>query len=44
MDFDSIVIMGIQVLIWAAIVIILIYLVVRRIEIKKREDFEDRDN
>jgi hypothetical protein len=36
--------MGIQVLIWAAIVIILIYLVVRRIEIKKREDFEDRDN
>ncbi|MGB5362636.1 MAG: hypothetical protein WBN17_04960 [Aureibaculum sp.] len=44
MDFDSIVIMGIQVLIWVAIVIILIYLVVRRIEIKKREDFEDRDN
>ena len=44
MDFDSIVNIGIQVLIWAAIVIILIYLVVRRIEIKKREDFEDRDN
>lgn len=44
MDFDSIVILGIQVLVWAAVLIILIYLVIRRIEIKKREDFEDRDN
>ena len=44
MDFDSIVILGIEILIWAAVLIILIYLVVRRIEIKKREDFEDRDN
>ncbi|MDH5413755.1 MAG: hypothetical protein OEW87_06430 [Flavobacteriaceae bacterium] len=44
MDVDTIAIMGIQVLVWAVIVIILIYLVIRRIEIKKREDFEDRDN
>ena len=44
MDFDSIVILSIEILIWAAVLIILIYLVVRRIEIKKREDFEDRDN
>ncbi len=44
MDFDSIVILGIEILIWAAVLIILIYLVIRRIEIKKREDFEDRDN
>jgi hypothetical protein len=44
MDFDKIIIMSIQILIWAAVLIILIYLVIRRIEIKKREDFEDRDN
>ena len=44
MDFDKIIIMSIQILIWAAVLIILIYLVIRRIEIKKRENFEDRDN
>jgi hypothetical protein len=44
MDFDSIVILSIQILVWAAVLIILIYLVIRRIEIKKREDFEDREN
>ena len=32
------------ILFWVAIAIILIYLIVRRIEIKKIENFEDRDN
>lgn len=44
MDFYTLAMIGFQVLIWAAVLIILIYLMVRRIEIKKREDFEDRDN
>ena len=33
-----------SILFWIAIAVILIYLVLRRLEIKKTEDFEDRDN
>lgn len=35
---------GIQVLIWAIVLIALIYFVVKRIEDKHKEDFEKRDN
>jgi len=35
---------GIQGLFWLALIIIFIYLIYRRIQIKKHEDFDDRDN
>ncbi len=31
-------------LFWAAIAIILIYLIIRRVQIKEKENFEERDN
>jgi len=31
-------------LFWIAIAIILIYLIIRRIQIKEKENFEERDN
>ncbi|AEL28460.1 hypothetical protein Cycma_4775 [Cyclobacterium marinum DSM 745] len=36
--------MGIQSFFWVVFLIIFIYLIFRRINIKEREDFEDRDN
>ena len=36
--------LGFYILIWPALLVILIYLIIRRIRIKKTEDFEDRDN
>ncbi len=33
-----------QVIFWVAIILIIIYLVFKRIEDKKKETFEDRDN
>jgi len=33
-----------HVLFWIAVVIALIYLIIRRINIKEKEDFEERDN
>jgi len=33
-----------HVLFWVAIAIVLIYLIIRRINIKEKEDFEERDN
>jgi len=35
---------GVQGLLWFAVIIILVFLIYRRIQIKKHEDFEDRDN
>ena len=32
------------VLFWAALIIVLIYLILRRASIKEKEDFEKRDN
>lgn len=37
-------IMGIQWFFWGVIFIIFIFLIIRRINIKERENFEDRDN
>lgn len=34
----------ITILFWGAVAGLLVYLIVRRIRIKKEEDFEDRDN
>jgi len=33
-----------SILFWIVIAIILVYLIVRRINLKQTEDFEDRDN
>lgn len=33
-----------SVLFWIVIAIILVYLIIRRINLKQTEDFEDRDN
>jgi len=33
-----------QVIIWGVIILIIIYLIFKRIEDKKKETFEDRDN
>jgi hypothetical protein len=35
---------GLEGVFWGGLLIILIYLIFRRIKIKKTEDFEDRDN
>lgn len=35
---------GLQILIWAFIGIVLVYLIIRRINISETEDFEKRDN
>jgi hypothetical protein len=35
---------GLEGVFWGGLLIILIYLIFRRIKIKKIEDFEDRDN
>lgn len=35
---------GLQALIWGGVLLILIYLIFRRIRIKKTETFDDRDN
>jgi hypothetical protein len=34
----------VQGLFWIFLLVVLIYLIFRRVDIKKREDFEDRDN
>jgi len=33
-----------SILLWVVIAIILVYLIIRRINLKQTEDFEDRDN
>lgn len=37
-------IIGLEILLFIAAVVIIIVLIFRRIEIKKKENFEDRDN
>lgn len=44
MDGITALFLGIQGLVWLALAVILIFLIVRRIKIKKKEDFEKRDN
>jgi uncharacterized membrane protein YuzA (DUF378 family) len=44
MDEVAQVIVGVYILIGIASLVIIIYLISKRIEDKKREDFEDRDN
>ncbi len=36
--------LGIHILIWAIFAVIIMYLIFRRLRIKKEEDFENRDN
>lgn len=35
---------GIYGLFWLAVIVIIIYLIIRRVKLKKQEDFEKRDN
>ncbi len=44
MEIIPILIIGVQILAFAVIAVLLIYLIVRRIETKQQENFEDRDN
>jgi len=44
MDLGAFLIVSLNGLFWIGCMIILVYLVHRRIQIKKTEDFEDRDN
>jgi hypothetical protein len=44
MDSIGKIIIGVEGLIFVIVIILLIYLVVRRIRIKETENFEDRDN
>lgn len=43
-DMATAIVLGVQALIWLAIIISLVYLIFRRIEVRKTEDFEHRDN
>jgi len=44
MEVSAVIILGIYGLGFLIVIALLIYLVFRRIEIKKKEDFEDREN
>ena len=44
METETILVFGLQALIWFGILFALIYLIRRRHKIKKTEDFEQRDN
>jgi len=44
MDTATLFMFSLYGLFWGGILIILIYLIFRRIDRKKKEDFEDRDN
>jgi hypothetical protein len=44
MDASSALLFGFQGLVGIAFVVLLIYFIARRISIKEKEDFEDRDN
>jgi hypothetical protein len=44
MDSIGKIIIGVEGLIFVIVIVILIYLVIRRIRIKETENFEDRDN
>ena len=44
MDFSTLIILGFYMLLIGVVITLLIYLVVRRIEKKSKEDFEKRDN
>ncbi len=40
----EVVAIGLQILIWVFVGIAIIYLIIRRIDIREREDFDKRDN
>ena len=44
MDTIATIILSIHGLLWGGALVILIYLIARRIRLKKEETFEDRDN
>ncbi len=44
MDIPSMIILGIYSIGFLVVIFLLIYLIFRRIDIKKTEDFEDREN
>ncbi|WP_262485621.1 hypothetical protein [Crocinitomix algicola] len=44
MDVVTKIVFGIHGIIWGVGLILIIYLIFRRIRIKKEEDFEERDN
>lgn len=44
MEAFSAIVIGMQALIWISIFVILVLLIFRRVELKKKEDFEKRDN
>ncbi|MDN5205117.1 hypothetical protein QQ008_27265 [Fulvivirgaceae bacterium BMA10] len=44
MELSPLIILGFQGLVFGAILVILVYLIIKRIKTKKHEDFEKRDN
>ena len=44
MDLLPVIMIGFQGLIGLGLLVLLIYLIIRRVRIKQSEDFEDRDN
>jgi hypothetical protein len=44
MDTINTIILSVHGLIWGSALIILIFLIIRRVRLKKEENFEDRDN